>query len=214
MAIEYLSYVDRTCLSLVVTDSCTASEPAALLTYDWTVSLPAGAVPGVYHLGLVQNNQLTASPSFTIVFPPVQESSTTSSTTWTTITPTANATLISAPIDPTHTVTYWDHACKCTTTKVVTTPCPTATATATNLPGAHYTWWDEHCGCTKSAVVPGPTTGPGSNWTAPTPTPNLPPSPSAWTSASAAPSGWTGDANKLIRSSFGVVALLAAAILA
>lgn len=211
---EYLRYVNKTWSSSSVSDSRTANEPAALLTYDWTVSLPPGAVPGEYHLGLVQSNQLTASPLFAITLPPV-ESSTTSSTGWPTTNPTANATLIYAPVDPTVTVTYWDHACGCSKTSAVASPI----ATATNLPGTQYTWWDEHCGCTKSAVVPAPTAAPGSNWTAPTPTANVPPPPpptATWAPAPAtpAPSGWTGDANKLISSRFGVAALLAAAVLA
>ncbi|KEF63278.1 uncharacterized protein A1O9_01255, partial [Exophiala aquamarina CBS 119918] len=149
-----------------------ANEPAALLTYEWTVSLPPGAVPGEYHIGLVQRNQLTASPLFAITLPPV-ESSTTSWTSWPTISPSANATLISASLDPTVTVTYWDHACGCSKTSAMASP----TAPATNLPGTQYSWWDEHCGCTKSAVVPVPTAAPGSNWTTPAPTANVPPAP-------------------------------------
>lgn len=158
-----------------------------------------------------------ASPLFAITLPPVE--STTSWTSWPTLDPTANATLIYAPVDPTVTITYWDHACGCSKTSAVTSP----TATATNLPGTQYSWWDEACGCTKSAVVPIPTVAPGSNWTAPAttgPGSNVPPPPPAATwpptpaPAAPTPSGWTGDATKLISSSFGIVALLAAAVLA
>ncbi|KAK5045325.1 hypothetical protein LTR84_009431 [Exophiala bonariae] len=165
--------------------------------FEWTVSVP---VAGRYHLGLVQSNQLSVSPSFVvgIPIPPSPSTTWTTSPSWETLHPTANATLIYA------TSTYWDNGCGCSKTSISIVPQPTVTAT-----------YDEACGCMKPTAVPAHPVAPVSNGTLPAPNnpgTNVPLSPPA----PAAPTGsmYTGNANKLIGSSFGVVALVAAALLA
>lgn len=205
------------CSQMSIANNYTANQSATPGYYEWTVHVP---VTGQYHLGLVQSNQLSVSPAFEVIpiVPLATTTWTTSTTSWSTLNPTANATLIYAPIDPTVT-TYWDHACGCSKTSAVASP----TVTATDLPGTQYSYWDDTCNCTKSAVVPPHMGAPGSNETAPAPTApgnrvKPPPSAATWIPSTApatpTPLGWTGGADKLMSSSFGMVALFAAALLA
>ncbi|OAL29475.1 hypothetical protein AYO20_09212 [Fonsecaea nubica] len=196
--------------------------------YDWTIAVPDGFVAGNYALALVQSGAMDFSPLFSVSLPAAgSSSSTTLPTSMTTPMPnaTVTATLISATVDPTATaaptvtVTYWDHECGCTKTSELPA---TAAATGSGLVGTQYTWYDEVCGCTKTAMAPAPTTVqcPGSgcaSYTAP-PGGNVPPSPSAPSSAGVpAPSSsaFQGDANQLSGSVVAVVGgLLAAAMFA
>ncbi|KIV94386.1 hypothetical protein PV10_02158 [Exophiala mesophila] len=193
------------------------NRPVVPSLYEWNISAPTGIWPGSYSLGLSQNGEVVYSPRFDIEAASDDDGITTTITTTVTptptgfpsTTPTVNATLISVTPDATVTVTYWDESCGCKKKTVV------PAATASNVPGGTYTWYDSACGCTKSAVVPAPTfTTSCYNWTAP-------PAPSRswadWNSTPVAPTPvgqeYTGDATKLFESGFGLIVLVAAAIL-
>lgn len=160
-------------------------------------------------MGLSQDGEVVYSPRFDIEGARNVVTTTTTPTPFPSTTATVNATLISVTADATVTVTYWDESCGCHKKKLI------AAATASNAPGGTYTWYDSVCGCTKSAVVPAPTfTTSCYNWTAP-------PAPSKswadWNSTPVAPTPvgtkYTGDATKLIGSRFGMMVLVAVAIL-
>ncbi|KIX07032.1 uncharacterized protein Z518_05009 [Rhinocladiella mackenziei CBS 650.93] len=202
------------------------NRPATSGEFDWTVTLPDGFVPGKYGLALQQSGATDYSSLFSVLLASVSSTTmmTTSSSTPTSRTtlmttpmtiPMSNATLISASVAATVTVTYWEDKCGCTKT---TTVCA---ATATNLPGTQYTWWDETCGCTKTAMAPASTGAPGcsgsgygcSNHTAPAGT-NMPPPPPASMAIPSWETRYTGEANGRVNLGLTMVGLIAAAMLA
>ncbi|KAJ4502060.1 hypothetical protein HRR83_009240 [Exophiala dermatitidis] len=213
------------------------AQPASPSTYNWTVTLPDGFVPGNYGLVLVQGTGMDYSPLFSVsaasagssttsTLTSAADSTSTSMTTTMMTTPmaTANATLISASADPTVTVTYWDQECGCTKTSAV----PAAATATGNASGTQYTWWDETCGCTKTAMAPAPTLAPGcggtghgcSNYTAPATGTNMPPAPpppspagsNAPATGSTSAKPYTGQASRLMDSGFAVAGFVVAAV--
>lgn len=211
-------------LMRIEADGHLAANPADPPEFNWTVTVPDGFLPGNYGLVLIQGDGMDYSPLFSIAFSSGASSTTTTSTTVSTTesttpapTTVANATIISATVGPTVTVTYWDHECGCTKTSAV------PAATATNPAGTQYTWWDESCGCTKTAMAPVPTVAPGcsgsaygcSNYTAPAAGTNMPPAPPSSMAPAAATSSttpYTGQAHSLMNSGIAVVGLVGALV--
>jgi hypothetical protein len=188
--------------------SCLAQLPVIPNTYSWTIAVPAGLVSGSYQLGLSQLNtaDVVFSPYFNILVPSTTAGGVPQSL------PSVGPGIVS-----TVTIEYvfWDHKCGCSKTSTAASPLNTGAAATT------YTWYENQCSCTKSAVVPLPTVSiAGTNYSAPL----NPPVPSNAATAPMTPAGttavktagatpYTGDAGKKENSFFGLMALVAAAVL-
>lgn len=173
-------------------------------TYAWTVDASIGLVSGNYQLGLSQlDGGVTPSPPFSIIVAA-------------NITTTSSVGPVTTPVPaPTVTVTYlyWEEECGCHKTGTTTAPMNTS------LPALTTSWWDHECGCSMSSMVPVTILPTANNYTAPAappvttvPATTAAPAPQPNTGATT-PATYAGDAVRIGSSIFGMVALVAAAML-
>lgn len=201
-------------------------------SFNWNVSVPVNVVDGLYQLALLQTGADTVySPAFSLTVPPnspttdapttnvpFPATTTATETTTTTVTaiylPTGNATAV--------TYIYYEEECGChKTSTCAQSDMPTSLSSTT------VTYSEPACGCTTTIEAPCaetaiPVVKAAASTAAPTATntpmaPTVAPAATSVQAASAVKSAmptWTGAADKLAGSSIGLLAMVAALVMA